>query len=203
MNKKLVIGGIVLLLIVGGGAFLLLSGRETKPGLGELQSDTIPTKWSQAGDYKIEETPAGTIVTNSKAGFSFKVPENWSIRGEQGVTTQSYGLILSSPDVEIKESKLSMGCSVVLETIHQEDRVLSVSAIIKGLKERPDIFPDKTLVEIDNQEGTKTLLTTSLDEFIQVELPIDDETLLDFELHTLVKNQGDCLKNFEEFLSEQ
>src|SRR3989338_9866830 len=75
MNKKLVIGGVVLLLVVGGGLFLLLGSEPKKPE--ELGSDTIPTQWSQAGDYKIEETAEGTVVTNSKAGFSFKVPEGW------------------------------------------------------------------------------------------------------------------------------
>ena len=50
MNKKLVIGVLVLLLVVGGGIFLLLAGTEPKSDLGESESDTTPTQWSQAGD---------------------------------------------------------------------------------------------------------------------------------------------------------
>ena len=124
MNKKLVIGGVVLLLVIGGGLFLLLGGiAEPKPGLGESGSDTIPTQWSQAGDYNIEETSEGTIVTNSKAGFSFKVPQNWKIKGEEGISAGEYFLIMLSPDTQINETnkRLLRGCGISLNIFFQED----------------------------------------------------------------------------------
>lgn len=58
MDKKFLIGGVVLLLIIVGGAFLLLGQSQTKPGLGYSEPDTVPTQWSQAGDYEIKGNSA-------------------------------------------------------------------------------------------------------------------------------------------------
>ena len=74
------------MVIVIGGLFLLGMQVETKPV--ETKSDlgsASSTQWSQEGDYIIEETVDGTLVTNEKAGFSFKVPKGWSLE------TQSFG----------------------------------------------------------------------------------------------------------------
>src|SRR3989338_11644201 len=122
MNQKLVIGGVVLLLVIGGGLFLLLGGiAEPKPGLGESGSDTIPTQWSQAGDYNIEETSEGTIVTNSKAGFSFKVPVGWSVE-TQSFDGEEFILEFLSSDAVKQEGNppLVKGCGIGLNVFYQE-----------------------------------------------------------------------------------
>ena len=68
MSKKLIIVGVVLVVGIGAAAFALLGQQNPT----EDDYTTTPTQWSKEGDYKIEETPEGTVVTNTKAGFSFK-----------------------------------------------------------------------------------------------------------------------------------
>ena len=74
MKKRILSIGVVVLVMLGMQV-------ETKPSLG----GTTQTQWSQEGDYIIEETAQGIVVTNEKAGFSFKVPKGWSLE------TQSFG----------------------------------------------------------------------------------------------------------------
>ena len=132
MRKQVLIIGGIFLVIVIGGIFLLLNQTETKLGLGEPEYSTTPTQWSQEGDYRIEETPEGTVITNEKAGFSFKVPDGWSVEGEEGEIEQEYILTILSPDTIFNKDEfgndtaLLGGCVMSLETEHQKSVPLLV-----------------------------------------------------------------------------
>ena len=211
MNKKLVIGGVVLLLVIGGGLFLLFGQTKTKFDLGESGSDTIPTQWSQAGDYKIEETAGGTVVTNSKAGFSFKVPQNWKIKGEEGISADEYFLSILSPDAQINEvnKRLLQGCGIGLNTFFQEDQWFFWNNLVIGYQDKPDRVPPKDkVIRVGSQSAIKTTLIAETDEIrekigdnIQIHVPVANNEVIEFGMTIMPKHEGDCLAKFDTFLS--
>lgn len=206
MNKKLVIGGVVLLLIIGGGIFLL--SKQPKGPKEQSGSDTIPTKWSQAGDYKIEKTAKGTVVENQKAGFSFKVPEGWEIKDEgDGV---EYFLNLLSPEAKFdQDSFLLAGCFISIETIFDKASVGNVRASIqyanKDLNEK--------ILQIGSYQALQRTISPSVvstdpevlkkvRDVVQVELPINEEVLVNFILNTKKDSSERCLTFFNQTLSQ-
>lgn len=210
MSKKLIIGGVVLLLMLGGGAFLLLSKTETKSDLGE--SDTVPTQWSQAGDYEIKEVPGQqTVVTNSKAGFSFKVPVGWSIEDEGDGT--EYFLNLLHPSTKFDENSLLIdGCFIGIETTTQQDKVINLNVSIDNLLGSSNSQRDEKVVQVGEYRGLYTSLISSVNSddpeimkkvrnMIMVEVPLDQEIVVDFQL-IFKKNFGDeCIVKFDELLA--
>lgn len=220
MNKKLIIGGIVLLLIVVGGGFLLLSQTETKPDLGTPGSDTVPTQWSQAGDYEIKEILGQqTVVTNSKAGFSFKVPEGWVREDREGEIVGEYVFNILSPDAVFQKdesgNEIAMlgGCVISFETEYQKDTVVALSARITSVRDNPSRYERDTsreeIVEVSGNVALKTSLTPPLDseyykrfgESIRIELLSGEENVVRFGIRFLGEDKENCLSQFEEFLS--
>ncbi|GEM_PF-4988738 len=212
MNKKLVIGGVVLLLVIGGGAFLLFSGTETKLGLGESGSDTIPTQWSQAGDYEIKEVAGQqTVVTNSKAGFSFKVPEGWELKGQEyGV--QQYFLNLLSSDSQLNEENklLTQGCGMSLETLYQEQEHTLVQNSIARYSQDPQKLPDnEQVLTISNYSALKTLsipvdekVLQIYGEAIQIQIPFSQDGLIEFGIRMMRDSRAKCTKEFDKFIAD-
>ncbi|OHA64776.1 MAG: hypothetical protein A3D64_02865 [Candidatus Wildermuthbacteria bacterium RIFCSPHIGHO2_02_FULL_49_9] len=215
MNKTILIGVGVLLVVVVGGIFLYLLGASSP----EEEHITTPTQWSQEGDYKIEETPQGTLVTNTAAGFSFKVPERWRLEGQRGELEGEYVLDILSADTTFEQSEdgtniaILGGCILSLETEYQEDTVTTLSARMASVRENPDRYTRDTSKEDVIVVNGKAALQTSLmpppdsdyykqfGESVRIELPMDMEGVVRFGIRFLEKDKENCLKQFEEFLN--
>lgn len=206
MNKAIIIGGAVLL-VVTGGAFLYLAGPST-PSMPEEEYSTTPTQWSQAGDYKIEETAEGTVVTNEKAGFSFEVPEGWSVE-EKGEEPE-FWLSLLSQDAQFDENGFFVGgCGINVETLEQEIEVTTVTATIQSVKEQPAEFENKSIVTISNYEALRTEdiptsqeILAKIGERVRISLPIDQTTSINLVTQLLPQYKDRCNQHFEDFLSQ-
>ncbi|MCH7828883.1 hypothetical protein IH982_03440 [Patescibacteria group bacterium] len=215
MQKQVLIIGAILLVIVIGGIFLLVNQTETKSRLGEPEYSTTPTQWSQAEDYKIEETPTGTVVANEKAGFSFKVPEGWSVEGEEGITVGEYALVILSSEAEFEEDQYGnkttflRGCAISLETLYQKDEVVSVKNLIDTYNEKPEAKPeDESIIIVDNQSALRAIfvpedleILEKIGEFIQIRVPISEETLIGFGIRMKPEYRSDCIAEFDSFIS--
>ncbi|MBI2123918.1 MAG: hypothetical protein HYU04_01630 [Candidatus Wildermuthbacteria bacterium] len=213
MQKGFVIGILIILLIVVGGIFLLLGQTEPKSDLGESESDTVPTQWSQAGDYEIKETPGQqTVVTNSKAGFSFKVPEGWRVNGEKyGI--EEYILNLLSLDAQLNERKsLTKGCGISFGTLYQKDEVANTKASIVFLQDNGGEVNSgetiQTIIKISGHFGVKIINTTDDQRFLetfgritQVKIPVDDATLIVIGFSIMPVAEKDCTAKFDTLLS--
>ncbi|TSC56957.1 MAG: hypothetical protein Greene071421_467 [Parcubacteria group bacterium Greene0714_21] len=204
MNKKLVIVGVVLLIALGGGIFLWQKNQKEK----ENQYNATPTTWSQAGEYKITESPDGTLVQNQKAGFSFKVPEGWKIKDESdGV---DYSLNLLSPEVKFDpDNFLLEGCFMSIETIFDKASVSNVRASIqyanKDLSEKiVQIGPYQALQRTISPSvvSTDPEVLKKVRDVVQVELPINEEILVSFILNTKKDYTERCLTFLNQTLSQ-
>lgn len=206
MQKKLIVGIIVALVVVAGGIFLWQQ-QQTKP------YSATPTKWSQAGDYRITETSEGTIIENQKAGFSFKVPEGWTM-DEEYYGLEEYTLNLLSSDAQLNEQKsLKKGCGVSLNTLQQRDEIVSVKAHIASLlqeegKQISSGNVTETVVEISGHPAYKTINTTTDPRFLekfgritQVRIPADDVNLILVGSSIMPIAQPDCDSKFEKLLA--
>ena len=207
MNSKILIVGILALLLLGVGIFLWQQNQK------ENQYSATPTTWSQAGDYEIKEVAGQqTVVTNKKAGFSFRVPKAWGIEDEgDGI---EYSLNLLSPEVKFDEDNFLLeGCFVHIETITQKTSVTNLSALVRSIREAPNSYPEQQVIVVERHDGIQTLLTPKVitedpdvlkrvRDVIRTEIPIDEETLVDFELVTKKNVRDQCFTSFEKFLSE-
>lgn len=203
MNKKLAIVGIVLLIVLGGGIFLWQQQQK-----GQYSTTPItPTKWSQAGDYRITETPEGTVVENQKAGFSFKVPEGWRVEDENdGI---EYSLNLLNPEAKFDEDNfLLTGCFISIETLFDKASVDNVRASTqyanKDLNEK--------IIQLGSYQALQKIISPSVvstdpevlkkvRDVVQVELPLNEEVLVNFILNTKKDSSERCLTFFNQTLS--
>ena len=204
VNKKLVVGILVVLVVVGGGIFVL---QQQQRGQSSTTSIT-PTKWSQAGDYKMTETPEGTIVANKKAGFSFRVPKDWRVEDESDGT--DYSLNLLSPEAKFDEDNFLLGgCFISIETIFDKDSVANVKASIqytnKDLSEKVvQIGPYQALQRTISPSvvSTDPKVLKKVRDVVQVELPINEEVLVNFTLNTKKDYSERCLTFLSQTLSK-
>ena len=210
MQKQVLIIGAVFLVIIIGGIFLLLSQTETKSRLGELGYDTTPTQWSQSGDDKIEETSSGTIVTNETAGFSFKVPDGWSLE------TQSFGeaeftFEFLSPDAIRREGNppLTKGCGIGLTTFSREDLWEFWNNDVLIIQQYPeDAREGERVIEVDGKFALWTALNAHdpaaieiFGEIIRVNVPISNNGVIEFGTTMMMDHQSDCKAEFDTFIS--
>ncbi|MDO8474010.1 MAG: hypothetical protein Q7S62_00425 [bacterium] len=211
MNKKLIIAGVVLLLIIGGGLFLLLGGTATKSRLGESGSDTIPTQWSQAGDYEIKEVAGQqTVVTNSKAGFSFKVPEGWSA-GTQYFSEEEFTLEFLSPDAVKREGNppLNKGCGIGLTTFFREDLWESWNNDVLRVQQNPGGGREgEKIIKVGGKSALWDALNAHdlaaieiLGEIIRVNVPISNNGVIELGITMMPDRQSNCKAEFNTFLS--
>jgi len=214
MNEKLIIGGIVLLLVIGGGLFLLLGGTKTitisNPE--ESGSNTTPTQWSQADDYKIEETAEGTVVTNQKAGFSFKVPEGWEREDRVGEVPGEYVFSMLSPDAAFQKDEFGSevailgGCVLNFETEYQKSTIESVLIDIASIERSPS--DTQKILEIDGYTALQTNFfpppsnyLETFGETMTTVVPLRDELVIRFATRYLPKDKTECTQIFSEFAS--
>lgn len=205
MNKTIVAAGAVLLIVVGG-AFLYLLGVSSP----EEEYSTTPTQWSQAGDYKIEETPEGTIVTNEKAGFSFVVPEGWGIEA-QSFGEEDFSIELLSPDAVRRDGNppLSRGCGIGLNTLFQEDEWFFWNNLVVGYQESPEDIPrGEEVIDINGTLALKSALNSDdpaaiekLGEIIQVHVSISNNGVIEFGTTMMPNRQSNCKAEFDTFIS--
>ena len=218
MKKQVLIIGAVLLVVIVGGIFVLGKQVETKSDLGgsdqtKTKSDlgsTTPTQWSQEGDYKIEETSAGTVVINERAGFSFKVPEGWELE-TQYFGEEEFTLEFLSPDAVRREGNppLTKGCGMGLTTFFREDLWDSWNNDILRVQQYPEEAREgEKVIKV----GGKLALWTALNahdpaaieifgEIIQVHIPIDNNGVIEFGTTIMLDRQLDCKAEFDTFVS--
>lgn len=213
MNKKIIISLIIVLVIIVGGIFLWMNqGKE------EIEEDdyiSTPTEWSQEGDYIIQKTAEGIIVTNEKAGFSFKVPEGWKIEGEEGIVLGEYLLNMFSPDTEFREDKLGnkvallKGCGISFNNFYQEDEVFYFNNLITHYNKNPEDVPEnKEVIVVSNYLALKTSMISTdirvlekLGKIIQIRIPFSEKGLIEFGISIMPEHQTNCDLEFNEFIS--
>lgn len=202
MNKKIVVG-VALLFVVGGGIFLLQQQGS--------DSEIKPTQWSQAGDYKITETPDGTIIENQRAGFSFRVPTGWNQEHRKGEATEEYVFNMLSPDAAFqkdesgKDLAILGGCAISLETEYQKSTVESLRIIMASLERNP--VESQQEIDIDNRPALQTNFfpppskyLETFGETITIEMPLTDELVLRFGTRYLPKDKNQCVQTLNEFI---
>lgn len=205
MSKTIVIG-VLVLLVVGGGVFLLLNQTETRSRLGESEYSTTPTQWSQAGDYKITEVPdpndstiVRTMVLNEKAGFSFKTPADWKVKG--GSFGDIYSLDLISPNAVLRNDVfLENGCMGGVETQSNKDFVVNTNEMIRAISNDPNLYPDKEVIAIDDQVALRTTASDEgevYSEVTSIEVPLSEEALLVISFTARSASKGFCNKSFD------
>lgn len=198
MNKTIVIGGVAVIIVIGG--FLLYLGG-TSP---EEEYSTTPTQWSQAGDYKIEETAEGTLVTNEKAGFSFMVPEGWD--REESSFGDQYSITFIDPDAKLRSGVfLEEGCSMGIETRYSRDFVMAAQDVLEQLLKDPDFgFGEREVVSINSRQGTKeTLVDQGMVYFenSSIEVPLRENILLVLDFTERTPLGGICKSSFDSILA--
>jgi hypothetical protein len=178
MDKKLLLGSIGIVVVGALAAFFFLPEAPI-----ELEEQiTTPTQWSQAGDYNIiEGTSGGTLVVNEKAGFSFVVPEGWSMDGSN--FEGQYVMVFTNSIAVLKEGAfLESGCSFSIETRHNKSFVNSTIGIIEELSRNPGFgFDEREVFLLSGHEGVKEILL-SQDPVnfrnIYIEVPLNHDALL-------------------------
>jgi len=205
MSKTIVIG-VVVLLVVAGGIFLYLL-QTSSP---ENGYSTTPTQWSQAGDYKIEETPTGTVVTNEKAGFSFKVPEGWRVE-TQYFGEEEFTLEFLSPDAIRREGNppLAKGCGMGLTTFSREDLWESWNNDVLIIQQYPEEAREgEKVIEVDGKFALWNALNAHdlaaieiFGEIIRVNVPISNNGVIEFGATIMSDHQSDCKAEFDTFIS--
>ena len=202
MSKKLIIFVIVVILLTIGG--IILFSDETQ----EWEFSITPTEWSQEVDYQINETDEGIIVTNQKAGFSFKVPDGWSVQGET-YNDDEYFVNLLNPSAKIGGSTESLldGCGIGLSTLYQKDEVFFVENLILANQNILDALDDDEAIEISGYSALKTTLISEdpavLEKFgamIQVRIPFSKEGLIELGITMMPGFQSICTEDFNNFL---
>lgn len=201
MNKQILIGGVVLLVVIGG-IFLYLA----KPSSPEDGYSTTPTQWSQAGDYKIEETPEGTVVTNEPAGFSFRIPSGWSVEGDESTPHIVNAL---SPDIEFDENKSIIGgCGIFTAILYQEDEFDYLNRLIQRVSSRSaesqDSQDNEEVIEITGHQALKTSVfaadSQQLVRGILIEIPFGENGIANIETNFL-PSHTECLEKFDGVLA--
>ena len=194
MGNKYILVGII-------GLFILLVGGFFLPPYGEERMQSIyETEWSQAEDYGFNS--ANTVATNTKAGFSFKVPEHWEI-GEESFGSE-YSVLLFSPDIRFdNDNFLQEGCFISINTVIQESEVVYLEEVIKNLRDDPSLHTDKKVVEVSGYSGIETLVLVSelIGDTVEIKLPIDEETVASFVLTTRKDVKEACSEVFNNFIS--
>ena len=198
----MIILGVVVVLIIGG---IFLFSDETQ----EWEFSTTPTEWSQEGDYQINETNEGTIVTNQKAGFSFKVPDGWSIKSETYDEIE-YFINLLNPSAKIggpTESLLD-GCGIGLSTLYQRDKVFFVENSILANQNILDAIDNDEAIEVSGYSALKTTIISEdpivLEKFgsiIQVRIPFSEEGLIEVGTTMMPGFESICTEDFNDFLA--
>ena len=153
-----------------------------------------------------------TVVTNAKAGFSFKVPEGWSVKDEN--FGEEYSLNLLHPNAEFDNNNLLVsGCFINVETMYQPDEAIYVTAIIKDLENNPSISDNRAVIKLGERLALQTSIISSassdnpeimkkIRDIIQIAIPLNQEIVVNFQL-TLKKNFTDqCVTILNRLSSE-
>ncbi len=213
-NKKVAISLVVILLLtIAGGIFWWWLGTI------ELEKEeeyvSVPTRWSLAEDYVIQEDAERILVTNEEAGFSFVVPKNWTIEGEE-IIGSDYLLTMFSPEAKIKEDEfgnriaLLEGCGISLHAFFQEREVWSLRSQISFTKENPGIRSDGTREEVIDVNGffgykminnyKDPIVFERIGKIMSVGIPISDNGIIEFGT-TIRSNKLQCTADFNDFIA--
>ncbi|MCP6726814.1 MAG: hypothetical protein KJI69_02120 [Patescibacteria group bacterium] len=192
MKSKFIIGAVGILLVFGG---ILLFLNKTE----EEEFILTPTKWSQEEDYKISETSEGTIVTNESAGFRFKVPDGWSVKGEQ--EDDEFWIAAFSQDVEFRdEVVIAKGCGINVSFQDISDFV-EVNTI-KG--RMADLYDNEDIIKVSNYDGFQVVdryedpkIFSKYGTHIVVLVPLNNEDILSI---STILFRNNCEADFQKLL---
>ena len=210
MNKTILIGVGVLLVVVVGGIFLYLLGASSP----EKEYSATPTRWSQEGDYKIQQVPdpndstiVRTMVLNEKAGFSFMVPEEWRVEGDE---SNPHIINALSPDIKFDENKsIARGCGIFTAILYQEDEFDYLKRLIQRVSNSSagpqDSQRGEEVIKIAGQQALKTSVFVASNQSsvrsILVEIPFGEDGVVNIEASFSSSSYAECLERFDEVLA--
>jgi hypothetical protein len=209
--RKIAIVRIILGLIIGGFFYTWYSFslRDNKQDF----TDTGPVLFSEE-DYKIEEKEDERYISIDKLGFTCKVPENWDIKKEKtaGMNNQYY-VAFYSPEFETTTSNIiKNGCRIEITAGVEEESNKNIREYIEKIKENPDIrseevaYPYKDysfkLIEISDHEtlSWRSPENNIIGQTIGLDIPIDDEKIIDNIISFPLQEKDKCLTIWEEFI---
>ncbi|MBI4138353.1 MAG: hypothetical protein HY482_02025 [Candidatus Wildermuthbacteria bacterium] len=209
--KKFFIGAGVGIMVVVIGVFVFATIQEYKrrqaADMPENKEEYVvmPTVWSQAGDYKIEETPQGMLVSNSKAGFSFAVPEGWKVEEGRGLG-EDYAFVATSPGASIRSGIfVENGCTLSVEMLWDKSRAELIGVDLANFDQQRDIDSSRMPVVLGNHRGFKdvsqnSLVGVYLDQ-ISLELLFEESGVLMVGLMNRYSESKKCTDSLDDILS--
>jgi hypothetical protein len=151
-----------------------------------------------------------TVVTNQKAGFSFKVPEGWNTK-TQYFGEEEFTLEFFSPDAVKREGNppLNKGCGIGLTTFFREDLWESWNNDVLRVQQNPGGGREgEKIIEVDGKSALWNALNAHdpdaieiLGEIIRVNIPISNNGVIEFGITMMPDRQSNCKAEFNTFLS--
>jgi len=139
-------------------------------------------------------------VTNQKAGFSFKVPDGWSIDGND--SAGQFWLTLLSPDAVFSENDFFInGCRINVAFASHSDFI----AVDNIRAYMVDGFENQEIIVISNYNALKTTnvpndikISEKTGATIKIEIPVNQKDFVTIFTHYF--SEEICSNRFQEFL---
>jgi len=140
----------------------------------------IGPKFEEPQYYELQETEEGTFLVNKHAGFSLKVPDGWKVEKEQDAF-QTWQVVLSDPQLEMKEHQLTKGCLVAAHVEYDEYNYNYLVEKISNplsLETKEEKVTHK-VIQVDNVKGyLRSGSSEEIGEIIYVEIPYKPYAIL-------------------------
>lgn len=193
---KIVSAVVIILILAAGGFFWWLSYYRSL--IADQLNRLYSAEMSVPQDFIIEETSNGKIINNPKDGFSFKVPDNWTI--ERAGSDWGY-LHFYSPNKIKKDDILLSGCEITPYVLYVKTNFRVIKEGIKELDKEMSARSIQEIVKIDGYDALKSTIEVSkLNMYgISMHIPTDDK-LYEIIFGANLKDKESCSQEFEEFL---
>ena len=204
MHKKTIILLVFLLLIFSGlfYFFFLWTPEES------LENQNSPILFNRE-DYIIQEQGNSKYLIVEKAGFSCKIPDDWTIEIEgSDIPEPSYWANLLSPDANMNSTLNKTGCGITVMAEKNEERWQKMSDNIKLIKngqtEIENMKEGYTLntLTIKNYEGLNWISPEHeiLGQTVGINFILDQDTLITVGATLLPNYKQQCQPIWDEFL---
>ena len=223
-NFILLIIVIIMIASMVGGYFFIGWKPAPKP-IEEEETTYSPPILFPADDYKIEEKAGEKFIVIEKVGFSAKAPKGWEVKKEGGKSYYSpigeeYYITMLSPDATSSEKTstiLGKGCGIGISALTMDkEEIKETKDTISFLQEHPEVKTEeipsiKYKYNKDYIYKTKEISGYQILEWLSpekpifgqgsgIEIPIDDNKLIDLETVFPPSYKEKCLPIWEDFL---